>query len=130
MESFALFHIASSFGLESACILTVVDSKFKDTFMTIEEREKSLPNLTLRFEATTEDKLNSIQKEFTDLVNDYLKHHGKTKEENTQSGRDWFPLKVWRRCLMRGERFPSSRLAGIGPCTYILSRGEESFLFI
>ncbi len=31
------------------------------------------PNLTLRFEATTEDKLNSIQKEFTDLVNDYLK---------------------------------------------------------
>lgn len=45
MESFALFHIASSFGLESACILTVVDSKFKDTFMTIEEREKSLDDM-------------------------------------------------------------------------------------
>ncbi len=47
MESFALFHIASSFGLESACILTVVDSKFKDTFMTIEEREKSLDDMIL-----------------------------------------------------------------------------------
>lgn len=47
MESFALFHIASSFGLESACILTVVDSKFKKTFMTIEEREKSLDDMIL-----------------------------------------------------------------------------------
>lgn len=45
MESFALFHIASSFGLESACLLTVVDSKFKETFMTIEEREKSLDDM-------------------------------------------------------------------------------------
>jgi len=47
MESFALFHIASSFGLESACILTVVDSKFKDTFMTIEERERSLDDMIM-----------------------------------------------------------------------------------
>lgn len=45
MESFALFHIASSFGLESACLLTVVDSKSKETFMTIEEREKSLNDM-------------------------------------------------------------------------------------
>lgn len=42
MESFALFHIANSFNLESACILTVVDSKFKEDFMSIEDREKSL----------------------------------------------------------------------------------------
>ncbi len=31
------------------------------------------PNLTLRFEATTEERLNHIQKEFTDLVNNLLK---------------------------------------------------------
>ncbi len=42
MESFALFHIANSFELESACILTVVDSKYKKDFMSIEDREKSL----------------------------------------------------------------------------------------
>lgn len=45
MESFALFHIASSFGLESACLLTVVDSKYSETFMSIEEREKSLDDM-------------------------------------------------------------------------------------
>lgn len=45
MESFALFHIASSFSLEAACILTVVDSKFKKTFMSSEDREKSLDDM-------------------------------------------------------------------------------------
>lgn len=45
MESFALFHIASSFEKESACLLTVVDSKYKDTFMSIEERERSLDEM-------------------------------------------------------------------------------------
>ena len=45
MESFALFHIASSFEKESTCLLTVVDSKYKDTFMSIEERERSLDEM-------------------------------------------------------------------------------------
>lgn len=47
MESFALFHIASSFNKEAAVILTVVDSKYKETFMSIEEREKSLDKMIL-----------------------------------------------------------------------------------
>lgn len=42
MESFALFHIANSFEKEATGILTVVDNRFKDSFMTIEDREKSL----------------------------------------------------------------------------------------
>lgn len=52
MESFALFHTASSFQLESACILTVVDSMFHKAFMSIEEREKSLDDMiTLALDA-------------------------------------------------------------------------------
>ena len=47
MESFALFHIASSFQKEAACLLTVVDSKYRDTFMSIEEREQSLDDMIL-----------------------------------------------------------------------------------
>lgn len=42
METFALFHIANSFGKEAAAILTVVDSKYEKTFLSIEDREKSL----------------------------------------------------------------------------------------
>lgn len=42
METFALFHIADSFGKESAAILTVVDSKYKEAFLTPEQRETSL----------------------------------------------------------------------------------------
>lgn len=45
MESFALFHIASSFEKESACLLTVVDSKFKKDFLSIEDREKSVDEM-------------------------------------------------------------------------------------
>ena len=45
MESFALFHIANSFDAESACILTIVDSRYKNDFMSIEDREKSLNNM-------------------------------------------------------------------------------------
>lgn len=45
METFALFHIADSFQKEAAAILTVVDSKFEKTFLSIEEREKSLDNM-------------------------------------------------------------------------------------
>ncbi len=52
MESFALFHIANSFDKESACILTVVDSKFSEKFMSQEEREKSLnESITLALES-------------------------------------------------------------------------------
>jgi len=47
METFALFHIADSFGKQAAAILTVVDSKFRETFMTIEERERSLDTMIL-----------------------------------------------------------------------------------
>lgn len=42
METFALFHIADSFGKDAAALLTVVDSKYEKTFLSIEEREKSL----------------------------------------------------------------------------------------
>ena len=42
METFALFHIANSFDKEAAAILTVVDSKYEKTFLSIEDREKSL----------------------------------------------------------------------------------------
>ena len=47
MESFALFHIASSFDKEASVILTVVDSKFSDQFMSIKDREQSLDNMIL-----------------------------------------------------------------------------------
>ena len=45
METFALFHIAESFDKEAAAILTVVDSKFEKTFLSIEERERSLDKM-------------------------------------------------------------------------------------
>ncbi len=52
MEAFALFHIADSFEKQAACILTVVDSKFNDAFMSQEDREKSLDeSITLALES-------------------------------------------------------------------------------
>lgn len=52
MEAFALFHIATSFEKEAACVLTVVDSKFSDKFMSQEDREKSLnESITLALES-------------------------------------------------------------------------------
>lgn len=52
MEAFALFHIANSFDKQSACILTVVDSKFNKQFMSQEDREKSLnESITLALES-------------------------------------------------------------------------------
>lgn len=52
MEAFALFHIANSFDKQSACILTVVDSKFSKQFMSQEDREKSLnESITLALES-------------------------------------------------------------------------------
>ena len=47
MESFALFHIADSFDKKAAVILTVVDSKYSETFMSIEDRERSLDDMIL-----------------------------------------------------------------------------------
>ena len=47
METFALFHIANSFDKEAAAIVTVVDSKFSEKFMSIEEREKSMDDMIL-----------------------------------------------------------------------------------
>lgn len=52
MEAFALFHIADSFDKHASCILTVVDSKFSETFMSQEDREKSLnESITLALES-------------------------------------------------------------------------------
>lgn len=52
MEAFALFHIANSFDKEAACVLTVVDSKFSEIFMSQEDREKSLnESITLALES-------------------------------------------------------------------------------
>lgn len=52
MEAFALFHIADSFDKQAACILTVVDSKFSEVFMSQEDREKSLnASITLALES-------------------------------------------------------------------------------
>lgn len=52
MEAFALFHTADSFDKQAACILTVVDSKFNEEFLSEEEREKSLnESITLALES-------------------------------------------------------------------------------
>ena len=42
MEAFGLFHIATHFKKEAACILTAVDSKFSDVVLSGEERQNSL----------------------------------------------------------------------------------------
>ena len=45
MEAFALFYMAKYFGKEASCLLTVVDSHYKNQESTSEEREKSLNNM-------------------------------------------------------------------------------------
>ena len=46
MEAFALFYIAKMLGKKAACLLTVVDSRFKpNVIVTSEEREKKLDNM-------------------------------------------------------------------------------------
>lgn len=43
MEAYALYHIGNKLGIETACIITIVDSKFEPTAtLTTVEREKSL----------------------------------------------------------------------------------------
>ena len=52
MEGFALMHTANSFGKEAAVMATAVDSKFSDTVLSIEDREKSLNDMiTLALES-------------------------------------------------------------------------------
>lgn len=45
MEAFALFYIANYLGKKASCLLTVVDSHFKNQEISSEEREKSLNNM-------------------------------------------------------------------------------------
>lgn len=45
MEGFALLHTANYFGKEAAVIVTVVDSKYSDEVISIEDREKSLDDM-------------------------------------------------------------------------------------
>lgn len=45
MEAFALFYMADYFKKDTACLLTVVDSYYKQQESTSEEREKSLNDM-------------------------------------------------------------------------------------
>ena len=45
MEAFALFYMAKYFKKQAACLLTVVDSHYKNQESTSEERERSLNNM-------------------------------------------------------------------------------------
>ena len=45
MEAFALFYMAKYFGRQASCLLTVVDSHYKNQESTSEERERSLNNM-------------------------------------------------------------------------------------
>ena len=45
MEAFALFYIAKYLGKQASCLLTVVDSYYKNLESTSEEREKSLNDM-------------------------------------------------------------------------------------
>ena len=45
MEAFGLIHIANSMNRKATAIATVVDSKFSDVVLTIEERQTSLNNM-------------------------------------------------------------------------------------
>lgn len=52
MEGFALMHVANSFGRKAAVMATAVDSKYSDTVLSIEDREKSLNDMiTLALES-------------------------------------------------------------------------------
>ena len=47
MESFAIFYIAPLFKKDAACLLTVIDSHFKNTDVPSKIREKSLDDMDL-----------------------------------------------------------------------------------
>jgi len=42
MEAFGLFKVASISGKEAACLITIVDSKYDDNYVSKEDREKNL----------------------------------------------------------------------------------------
>ena len=46
-------------------------AKFSDGFALVRASNTG-PNITMRFEATTEERLNELQKEFTDKLNEYI----------------------------------------------------------
>ncbi len=45
MEAFALIHVANSFGKKATTLATVVDSKFSNVVLSIEERQESLDEM-------------------------------------------------------------------------------------
>ncbi len=47
MESFALFYIAKLLKKESACLLTVVDSQYRDEQVSTEDRQKSMDDVIM-----------------------------------------------------------------------------------
>ena len=52
MEAFGLFYLAYKFNKQATCLMTAVDSKYDDSVLTVEEREKSLNEMiTLALES-------------------------------------------------------------------------------
>ena len=47
MESFALLYLAYKFKKQASCVLTIVDSHFKEVNLSAEERETSLDKMTI-----------------------------------------------------------------------------------
>ena len=45
MEAFALLYTAKALNKNAACLMTVADSMYKNSFATAEEREKGLNNM-------------------------------------------------------------------------------------
>ena len=45
MEAFALLYTAKALNKNASCLMTVVDSMYKNSFATAEEREKGLNNM-------------------------------------------------------------------------------------
>ena len=45
MEAYGLFYLGEKFNRETACLMTVVDSKYEKEQLTSEEREKSLDEM-------------------------------------------------------------------------------------
>lgn len=47
MEAYGLVHIANSFNREATCLVTIVDSKFSDIIVSIEERQIALNDMII-----------------------------------------------------------------------------------
>ena len=61
MESFALFYTAKYLNKKASCLLTAVDSRFKDEEITSSEREKSL-NSMIQLALKSIEKIPSLEK--------------------------------------------------------------------